>query len=109
MKTKIFFNSLFFVALIVIALGFMYLYRFDLKTQAKQNELVTEQLKIQKEGHILSLYSAYKGNMDSCKAEAQKAKKEDEFIKANCIEAINSSVLGQSLKEWGKESLLITK
>ena len=68
-----------------------------------------EQLKIQKETHIIGLYSEYKNNIDGCKREAATQKKDEQFIKENCVDVINASLLGESLKGWGKENLLITK
>lgn len=65
-----------------------------------------DQLKIQKEQHILGVYSAYKNNIDACTAAAKQANKDDQFIKTNCTDQINSSLVGQYLKEWGYSNLL---
>lgn len=66
-------------------------------------------MRIQKETYIKSLFAEYKNNVDSCRKEAQDQKKDDKFIKENCIDVINSSLLGQALTNWGREDLLITK
>jgi len=94
------------VVSIVIFLGLFYGF---LKNQSQQIAVLQEQLKIQKETHILSLYSGYKNNIDGCKREAATQKKDEKFIKENCIDVINASLLGELLKGWGKENLLIKK
>lgn len=66
-----------------------------------------EQLRIQKEQHILSLYSSYKNNIDTCTSLATQAGKDMQFIKDNCINEINSSLVGKALTEWGQSNLLI--
>ena len=66
-----------------------------------------EQLKIQREQHILGLYSTYKNNIDTCTQLAKQAGKDDLFIKDNCIKEINSSLIGKAIVEWGRSELLV--
>lgn len=100
----------YFKPLIVIGIAvFLALFYWFLQNQSQQISVLQEQIKIQKETHTLSLYSEYKNNIDGCKREAATQKKDEQFIKANCIDVINASLLGESLKGWGKENLLITK
>lgn len=100
----------YFRPLIVIGIAvFLALFYWFLQNQTQQIAALQEQLKIQKETHILGLYSEYKNNIDGCKREAATQKKDEQFIKENCIDVINASLLGESLKGWGKENLLITK
>lgn len=68
-----------------------------------------QQLKISKERHIESLYSTYKSNIDTCREAARNAKKDENFIQENCIKPVNDSIVGQWLKEWGREDLLVTE
>ena len=97
----------FYLGTISSAIGLVFLFGIFTMAKLSENTLIKKQLKIQEESHVLGLFSAYKNNVDSCRAEAQKQKKDDEFIKATCIEAINSSLIAKSLKEWGYEDLLI--
>lgn len=100
----------YFRPLIIISIAvFLGLFYWFLQNQIQQVSVLQEQIKIQKETHILGLYSEYKNNIDGCKREAATQKKDDKFIKENCIDVINVSLLGESLKGWGKENLLITK
>lgn len=64
---------------------------------------------IQREQHLLSLYSTYRGNIDSCTALATQQGKDEQFIKDNCVKEINSSLIGISLKKWGKPELLVSE
>jgi|SRR6185503_17790747 len=100
-------NFLYKFLLLISIFAFLGLFFAFILMQSRQDEVAKEQLKIQKETHILSLYSTYKSNIDGCKQEAIAQKKDEEFIQANCIEVINSSMLGKLLKEWGQEDLLI--
>lgn len=70
--------------------------------------LQQDQLKISKEQHILNVYSSYKNNIDSCISLAKQAQKDNQFIQANCIDVINSSLVGTALKDWGRSDLLVT-
>lgn len=100
----------YFRPLIIISIAvFLGLSYWFLQNQTQQISVLQEQIKIQKETHIIGLYSEYKNNIDGCKREAASQKKDDQFIKKNCIDVINASLLGESLKGWGKENLLITK
>lgn len=100
----------YFKPLIVISIAvFLVLFYWFLQNQTQQVSVLQEQIKIQKETHILSLYSEYKNNIDGCRREAATQKKDEQFIKENCIDVINASLLGESLKGWGRENLLITK
>ena len=98
----------FYLGALVSIAGFASAFVLFTLAKVQENNLIKDQLRIQKESHILGIYSAYKNNMDSCRAEATKKKKDEEFIKATCIEAINGSMLGESLKSWGKADLLTT-
>lgn len=68
-----------------------------------------QELKISQEQHIINLYSSYKNNIDTCKRLAVEAKKDNIFIQENCIKPINSSLVGNGLKDWGKSDLLVTE
>ena len=98
----------YFKPIIVVSIAlFLVLFYWFLQNQNQQISTQREQLKIQKETHILGLFSEYKNNIDGCKGEAITQKKDQQFIKENCIDVLNSSLLGESLRGWGKESLLI--
>ncbi len=71
--------------------------------------LARAQLKIAGENHIISLYSSYKNNMDSCKSLALQDNKDITFIMENCIKPINSSLVGKGLYDWGRSDLLISE
>lgn len=97
-----------FCIFLLVGFGlFLGLFNGYITNQKNQSDILNEQLKIQRESHILNVYSTYKSNMDLCRQDAAAQKKEKEFIQANCVEALNSSVLGKSLQDWGKEDLLI--
>lgn len=64
---------------------------------------------IQKEQHILGLYSTYKNNIDSCTALATQQGKDEQFINDNCVKEINNSLIGQALIQWGRKDLLVSE
>lgn len=61
---------------------------------------------IQRDQHILSLYSTYKNNIDSCTLLATQQGKDEQFINENCIREINNSIIGKTLVKWGRKDLL---
>lgn len=76
-----------------------------------QREMVTiqkEQLDLAKDAYLDGVYATYKGNIDTCKEAAKQAKKGQEFIEENCIKPVNDSIVGQALKKWGRNDLLVS-
>jgi len=91
-------------AVVVVFLSYLFV-----QNQKEQISLLEEQTRIQREAHILNIFAEYQANINSCRQEALTQKKDEEFIQANCIEVINSSMIGDLLTEWGRSDLLITK
>lgn len=102
-------EKIFKVALIIGVAGFLFFSYLFITDQTSQLSLIKEQTKIQREAHILNLYAEYRSNIDNCRQDALSQDKDEEFIKANCLDVINSSLIGDLLREWGKADLLITK
>lgn len=99
-----------FKIILTVGLGILILVVFLIyDTQLQTLGVDKQQLKINKERHIEALYSTYKNNIDTCKKVASDASKDAQFIQDNCIKPVNNSIVGQWLKEWGREDLLITK
>lgn len=95
--------------LIVGVIGFLFFAFLFTQNQSMQISLTREQAKVQKEEHLLTLYAEYKNNIDNCRQAALSQGKDEDFIRINCIEVINSSLIGELLKGWNREALLITK
>lgn len=91
-------------AVVIVFLSYLFV-----QNQKEQISLLEEQTKIQREAHILNIFAEYQANINSCRQEALAQKKDEEFIQANCIEVINSSMIGDLLTEWDRSDLLITK
>lgn len=71
------------------------------------SKIKSKELTIQTEAHVDSLYSTYQANIQSCEASAREAKKDDKFIRENCVRPINDSPIADWLKDWGYENLLV--
>ncbi|MFW5885319.1 MAG: hypothetical protein ACOCUF_03785 [Patescibacteria group bacterium] len=100
----------FLVFLIVLALSwiaFALVYQNVLRSERLSVE--QERLEIEKEQHIDNLYSIYKQNLLNCKKEAISSKKDETYIKENCIEPINNSIIANWLKNRGYEHLIKTE
>lgn len=102
-------EKIFKASLIIGVAGFLLFSYIFTTNQSSQLSLIEEQTKIQREAHILNLYAEYRNNIDNCRQDALSQDKNEEFIKVNCLDVINSSLIGDLLREWGKENLLITK
>lgn len=102
-------HVIFFAIVTVGIFAFLYLFNSYVQNQNLQVSFAKEQLQIQKETYIKSLFAEYKNNIDSCRLEATTQKKDEQFIKENCIDVINKSLLGENLRSWSREDLLITK
>ena len=101
-KAYLFFALLFTIGLFWIAL--------DLHNQgqinAKMLAIEEKSLSIEEEKHIDNLYSIYQENMNICKQNALEQKKDNEYIKENCINVINNSIIANWLKERGYGDLI---
>lgn len=86
------------ILLLVSILGILY------QAQSTQSKIY----EIEKERHIEALYSTYRANMSSCRAEAEEAEMDEEFIQENCVDEINNSIIGQWLNER-RPDLVITE
>lgn len=106
------FKAIVIIGIVLLTMG-LYLINDSLTNTLAVNRQMLEdskqQVKINKERHIEALYSTYKSNVDTCKEAASQAKKDESFVKENCIKPVNNSIVGQWLKEWGREDLLVTK
>lgn len=98
------------VVLLGLVTGLVALLAFVVNdTQTQLLGVEEQQLKVNKEQHIEYLYSTYRSNINSCKELAKEEGKDEAFIKENCITPVNNSIIGQWLKEWGRDDLLITE
>lgn len=104
------FKAVVIIGIVLLTLG-LYLINDSLTETLAVNRQMLEdskqQVKINKERHIESLYSTYKSNIDSCKDAARNAKMDENFIQENCVKPVNDSIVGKWLQEWGREDLLV--
>ncbi|MBU1327285.1 hypothetical protein KKB64_05135 [Patescibacteria group bacterium] len=117
------FRLIMIIELGILAFGVFLIYKVQLDTYSetkksfvqnlqetqKNYEVNQQDFKINKERHIEALYSTYKDNIDTCRKAARDAYKDEQFIQENCIAPVNKSIIGQWLKDWGREDLLIVK
>lgn len=99
-----------YLALAILLVGSLFWIGLSLSKQEKINaEMFAMQKKIQtieEQKHIDNLYTIYQENMSGCKKEALAQNKKDDYIKENCINVINESIIAKWLKEWGYNDLI---
>jgi len=102
-------QTLLLLFIVVILAGLAYVAYGASLTFKSYKATIALQTKIQEENHKMSLYAEYRANMDSCRQEALKQDKDIAYVQANCIEVINSSMLGEMMRGWKMEKLFVTE
>ncbi len=82
----------------------------SLQKQGNINEKMVgieeKKLSIEQEKHIDNLFSIYQENMSICKKNATEQGKNNDYIKENCINVINDSIIANWLKDRGYGNLI---
>ncbi len=76
------------------------------KINSKMVEIEEKKLVIEQEKHIDNLYSIYQENMSVCKKNATEQGKNESYIKENCVNVINNSIIANWLKDRGYGNLI---
>lgn len=76
------------------------------RIDAKMLEIEEKKLSIEQEKHIDNLYSIYQENMSICKKNASEQGKSNDYIKENCVNVINDSIIANWLKDRGYGNLI---
>ncbi|PJA02234.1 hypothetical protein COX73_01850 [bacterium (Candidatus Gribaldobacteria) CG_4_10_14_0_2_um_filter_36_18] len=89
-------------------IGLVSIYSLITLVNIKEQELDLQkkQAAVTEEEHIDKLFSIYQNNIATCAAQAQKNKKDKDYIMENCIKPINDSIIAQWLVERGYGDLL---